>query len=102
MESPAINTTPLPLSLSAIVELDTLDSEVVDLSRSPEEQIMLKEQIDLLMQKLRGILSNKELEVLMLYTDGLSYSAIAKRLGISEKSVDNSLQRARRKIQRLR
>ena len=50
---------------------------------------MLKEQIDLLMQKLRGILSNKELEVLMLYTDGLSYSAIAQRLGISEKSVDN-------------
>ena len=88
--------------LSAIVELDTLDSEVVDLSRSPEEQIMLKEQINLLMQKLRGILSNKELEVLMLYTDGLSYSAIAQRLGISEKSVDNSLQRARRKIQKLR
>lgn len=88
--------------LSAIVELDTLDSEVVDLSRSPEEQIMLKEQIDLAMQQLRGILSERELEVFLLYTEGLSYNAIAEKLGVSEKSVDNALQRAKRKIQKLR
>lgn len=88
--------------LSAIVELDTLDSEVEDLSRSPEEQIMLREQIDLIMQKLRGILSAQEFEVLMLYTEGLSYNAIAKKLGISAKSVDNALQRARKKINNLR
>ena len=88
--------------MSAIVELDTLDSEVVDLSRSPEEQIMLKEQIDLAMQKLRGILSARELEVFVLYTDGLSYTSIARRLGVSEKSVDNALQRARKKIEKLR
>ena len=88
--------------MSAIVELDTLDSEVIDLSRSPEEQIMLKEQIDLAMQKLRGILSARELEVFVLYTDGLSYTSIARRLGVSEKSVDNALQRARKKIEKLR
>jgi RNA polymerase sporulation-specific sigma factor len=88
--------------LSAIVELDTLDSEVVDLSRSPEEQIMLKEQIDLAMQQLRGILSTRELEVFLLYTEGLSYNAIAQKLGVSEKSVDNALQRAKKKIQKLR
>lgn len=88
--------------LSAIVELDTLDSEVVDLSHSPEEQIMLKEQIDLAMQQLRGILSERELEVFLLYTEGLSYSGIANKLGVSEKSVDNALQRAKRKIQKLR
>ena len=88
--------------LSAIVELDTLDSEVVDLSRSPEEQIMLKEQIDLAMQQLRGILSTRELEVFLLYTEGLSYNAIAEKLGVSEKSVDNALQRAKKKIQKLR
>lgn len=88
--------------LSAIVELDTLDSEVVDLSRSPEEQIMLKEQIDLAMQQLRGILSTRELEVFLLYTEGLSYNTIAEKLGVSEKSVDNALQRAKKKIQKLR
>ena len=88
--------------LSAIVELDTLDSEVVDLSRSPEEQIMLKEQIDLAMQQLRGILSTRELEVFLLYTEGLSYNAIAEKLGVSGKSVDNALQRAKKKIQKLR
>ncbi len=86
---------------SAIVELDTLDSEVIDLSRTPEEQIMLKEQITLTEQKLRGILSKRELEVLMLYTDGLSYRSIAEKLGITEKSVDNALQRAKNKVEKL-
>ena len=88
--------------VSAIVELDSLDSEVVDLSRSPEEQIMLKEQIDLIIQKLRGILSAREFEVFMLYTEGRSYCSISKKLGVSEKSVDNALQRARKKIKSLR
>lgn len=88
--------------LSALVELDTLDSEVEDLSQSPEEQIMLKEQVDLILQKLRGILSSQEYDVLMMYTEGLSYELIAEKLGIHVKSVDNSLQRARRKIKSLR
>lgn len=86
---------------SAIVELDGIDGEIVDLSYSPEEQIMLKEQIELAMQRLRGILSKRELEVLMLYNEGLSYNSIGKKLGISEKSVDNALQRARKKIEKL-
>lgn len=88
--------------LSAIVGLDTLDSEVVDLSGTPEGQIMLKEQVDLAMQQLRGILSEFELKVFLLYIGGLSYNAIAKKLGVSEKSVDNALHRAKRKIQKLR
>lgn len=86
---------------SALVEFDALDSEIVDLSRTPEEQIMLKEQIILAKQKLRGILSRRELEVLLLYTEGLSYHSISEKLGITEKSVDNALQRAKKKVEKL-
>ena len=34
----------------------------------------------------------------MLFASGLSYSKISQQLNISEKSVDNALQRARRKV----
>ena len=45
-----------------------------------------------------ALLSAREYEVLMLFASGLSYSKISHKLNISEKSVDNALQRARRKI----
>ena len=48
--------------------------------------------------RLRETLSKREFEVLGLYVDGLSYSSIAERLGITTKAVDNALQRVRRKV----
>ena len=43
-------------------------------------------------------LSAREYQVLMLYLDAYSYEEIAKRLGVSVKTVDNALQRARKKV----
>ena len=43
-------------------------------------------------------MSEREYEVLKLFASGFSYSKISQKLNISEKSVDNALQRARRKI----
>ena len=45
-------------------------------------------------------LSRFELKVLDLYLDGLSYREIADILGKSAKSVDNAVQRIRRKLTR--
>jgi RNA polymerase sporulation-specific sigma factor len=45
-------------------------------------------------------LSQFELDVLRHYLDGLSYRAIAQAVGRSEKSVDNAVQRIRRKLAR--
>ncbi len=43
-------------------------------------------------------LTELEKETVSLYLAGLSYREIAVRLGISEKSVDNAMQRTRRKL----
>ena len=59
---------------------------------------MDKEQLDQALKRLSALLSAREYEVLLLFASGLSYSRISSRLNISEKAVDNALQRARRKI----
>ena len=50
------------------------------------------------MQSIDTRLSALEKQVLALFLDGNSYSAIAKRLNVSEKAVDNALQRVRAKL----
>ena len=83
---------------SALIALDGLSEELTDVVRTPEEQLMDKEQLRQVLKRLRALLSAREYEVIMLFASGLSYSNISKRLNISEKSVDNALQRARRKV----
>ena len=81
-----------------LVHIDGYDGELTDYLGDPEEQLEYKEQLDQVMKRLNALLSTREYEVLMLFASGLSYSKISHKLNISEKSVDNSLQRARRKI----
>ena len=83
---------------SVLVHFDGLEDELTDYVRSPEEQLMDKEQLNQVMHRLHALLSAREYEVLMLFASGLSYSKISQQLNISEKSVDNALQRARRKV----
>ena len=64
----------------------------------PEEQILIKESVSELRQKLKELLSKREYKVFSLYLNGCSYDEIAKKVGISPKAVDNALQRARRKL----
>ena len=83
---------------SAIIGFDMLDADIVDTAKSPEDELMLREQIEAVRQRLREVLSRREYEVLNLYVYGMSYSQIAEKLGVSSKAVDNALQRARRKV----
>lgn len=83
---------------SALVQLDDLSDTLEDLSQTPEELLMCREHLKMVLDKLRNVLSKTEFEVVMLYGNGLGYKEIAKKLSISEKSADNALQRARRKI----
>jgi RNA polymerase sporulation-specific sigma factor len=53
---------------------------------------------DMLYSAIDKCLTEREKETVTLYLAGLSYREIAARLGISEKSVDNAMQRARRKL----
>ena len=55
---------------------------------------VLRERMDVL----RGQLSGFEARILGLYLSGLSYSEIATEVKKSPKSVDNAVQRIRRKL----
>lgn len=66
----------------------------------PEELIINKEEFVGLEDKMGEILSDLERKVLMLYLDGRSYQEIAVDLDRHVKSIDNALQRVKRKLER--
>ena len=65
---------------------------------SPEERAIAAEDYAGLVQKIHQELSLLERNVLALYLKGYDYAAVAKRLDTTPKSVDNALQRARKKL----
>lgn len=66
----------------------------------PEELIISKEQMDYIEDKIENVLSDLELEVLTSYLDGKSYQEIACDLDRHAKSIDNALQRVKRKLEK--
>ncbi|MFD2115002.1 RNA polymerase sporulation sigma factor SigH [Paenibacillus yanchengensis] len=66
----------------------------------PEELIISQEEFSGLEYKMSEILSDLERRVLMLYLDGRSYQEIAVDLDRHVKSIDNALQRVKRKLER--
>ena len=66
----------------------------------PEELIINQEEFSGLEDKMGEILSDLERRVLMLYLDGRSYQEIALDLDRHVKSIDNALQRVKRKLER--
>lgn len=68
--------------------------------RSPEEQVLARESVGEIIQTYSRCLSKFEVEILNLYLSGLSYSEIAELCGKTDKSVDNAVQRIRRKLAR--
>ena len=63
----------------------------------PEEIFLSRESFRERLESLMGQLSGFEASVLRLYLNGLSYSEIAAEVNKSPKSVDNAVQRIRRK-----
>lgn len=68
---------------------------------SPEELLIGQEEFAELRSRLRSALSGLENQVLELYLEGLSYGEIGRALQKSTKTVDNAVQRIRRKLSRL-
>jgi RNA polymerase sporulation-specific sigma factor len=68
--------------------------------RIPEEQVLARESADEIFHTYSRWLSKFEAQVMDLYLDGLSYQEISDRIGRSQKSVDNAVQRIRRKLAR--
>lgn len=68
--------------------------------RTTEEQVLAKESEKELLTALSRYLSEFENRVLELFLSGQSYTEMAKSTGKSEKSIDNAVQRIRRKLAR--
>ncbi|HHU32838.1 MAG TPA: RNA polymerase sporulation sigma factor SigH [Clostridia bacterium] len=66
----------------------------------PEELIISREEFDDIEEKMGEILSSLEWQVLMSYLEGKSYQEIAVDLKRHVKSIDNALQRVKRKLER--
>ena len=66
----------------------------------PEELIISKEELKNIENKMNELLSDLELEVLELYLSGKSYQYIANMLNRDVKSIDNALQRVKRKLEK--
>ena len=65
---------------------------------SPEDVVIGREELQERIDALKGQLSGFEAEILSYYLGGLICAEIAERVGRSYKSVDNAIQRIRRKI----
>ena len=68
--------------------------------RTTEEQVLDKESEEELLLAFSRYLSDFENRVLKLFLSGQSYSEMAQETGKSEKSIDNAVQRIRRKLAR--
>ncbi|MDT8715798.1 RNA polymerase sporulation sigma factor SigH [Clostridium sp. 19966] len=77
--------------------LDILSSIKVS---DPEELIIGKEEMCHIENEIEEVLSDLEMEVLMSYLDGKSYQEIACDLDRHAKSIDNALQRVKRKLEK--
>lgn len=67
---------------------------------NPEELLISREEFRVIEGKIGEALSDLELEVLSQYLDGKSYQEIAIDLDRSVKSIDNALQRVKRKLEK--
>jgi RNA polymerase sporulation-specific sigma factor len=66
----------------------------------PEELVISQEEFVDIEKKMEEILSDLEWKVLMSYLDGKSYQEIAEDLNRHVKSIDNALQRVKRKLEK--
>ncbi len=77
--------------------LDVLsEAKVAD----PEELIISREELNHIQSEIGEVLSSLEMEVLTSYLDGKSYQEIACDLDRHAKSIDNALQRVKRKLEK--
>lgn len=93
------------ISLNKPVSDDESDRTLLDILSSmkttdPEELIISQEQKKHIEDEIEKVLSDLEKEVFQCYLDGKSYQEIACDLDIHAKSIDNALQRVKRKLEK--
>lgn len=85
--------------LNAYVSLD--EEPQMPLEDSPETMFLLQEKEGKREDMIARHLSSLEKKVLALYLEGMSYGQIAEQIGRPEKSVDNAIQRLKKKLKKV-
>jgi RNA polymerase sporulation-specific sigma factor len=93
------------ISLNKPIFDDESDRTLMDIIsedsiNDPEEMVINREEFSGIEEKMGEILSGLECEVLSLYLEGKSYQEIACELDRHVKSIDNALQRVKRKLEK--
>ena len=70
-----------------------------DVAVSPEDAMILRDDWRELRQKMSKALSDFEFKIMTMYMDGMSCAEICEATGKPAKSVDNAIQRSKRKLQ---
>lgn len=91
------------VSLSETAEGNDADKSpfLSDDSFDPEERYINSEAEKELKSRIRSKLSDLEFDILALYLSGYSYREIAERTGKNAKSIDNAIQRIRKKLRKI-
>ncbi len=77
-----------------------LDVITEDSPSNPEEMLIDREDLSVIEGRIGSMLSDLEKEVLIRYIEGKSYVEISEEMNRHVKSVDNALQRIKRKLQK--
>ena len=98
-----------PLNAYVSLSEEAKDSDNLSLEESmtvreenPEQILIDRESVDAFLESIHTTLSPMENKVLDAYLDGWNYRQIAEKMGKTEKSIDNALQRIKTKVQKLR
>lgn len=67
----------------------------------PEESVILSDDQKEFKRKMSGVLSDFEFKIVVMYIDGMTCAQICEATGKSPKSVDNAIQRSKKKLQEL-
>ena len=77
-----------------------MDVITEDALSNPESMFIDREDLSVIRGRIGEMLSDLEKEVLELYMDGKSYQEISEEMGRHVKSIDNALQRVKKKLEK--
>ena len=86
-----------PLNDATLIGLGA-EKELSEYS-NPEDWLILRDDRREFRQKMSGVLSDFEFKVATMYMDGMTCAEICEATGKTPKSVDNALQRSKKKLQ---
>ena len=95
----AVKGTTRKKDVSIVYGLDLYGLDLALGVASPEDAMILRDDSRELRQKMSKALSDFEFKVMTMYMDGMSCAEICEATGKPAKSVDNAIQRSKRKLQ---